>query len=425
MLTLSNARVFDGTQMLPGRRSVTLDGDRIVSVSEQPGVGAGERIDVNGMTLMPGLVTCHLHPDFFKFEAPAAVGGDQLGKELPPGVLMAIGVRTCRVLLESGFTGYVGAACSYNIDPQLKIAIREGIIPGPRILACSHHVGTTADANDPLKWWQKFQAGGIDVFADGPDDMRKIVREEIRCGAEVIKFFASPGHLIPHHRGHRNMSHVEMAALVETAHDRGALVRAHVCHKDVILECIELGVDIIDHADEIDEEVIEAMVKAGSYWVPSLTFTRQLLDLGIDTRGENTRSWEQVQRMLPVAQKAGVRIVLGDDYAGVFRNMVKDDPLDHQVGCYGREVAFYSAVEGISTNDVLGWGTRVGGQLLGRGEKVGVVEQGALADLIVVDGDPLADPGLFGRPNDTLKAVIRAGELTIDRLSPAQRQKAA
>jgi hypothetical protein len=121
--------------------------------------------------------------------------------------------------------------------------------------------------------------------------------------------------------------------------------------------------------------------------------------------------------MLPVAQAAGVRILVGDDYSGVLRDVLKDDPLDHQVGNYGREFAYYGEIEGLAPTDVLSWGTSNAGQLLvdppGR---VGVVEPGAIADLIVVDGDPLADLSLLARPNVALKAVIRDGGLVIDRL---------
>ncbi|MGB8365333.1 MAG: amidohydrolase family protein [Rhizomicrobium sp.] len=427
MLTLTNARLFDGRQMLPGRRSVTLDGDRITTVSEQSGIGSGERIDVGGMTLMPGLITCHLHPDFYKYKLTEVFSGIQLGKELPPGVLMAIGVRTCRVLLESGFTGYVGAACSHDIDAQLKMAIEMGIIPGPRILACSHHVGTTADANDPRKWWQRFETPGIDVFADGPDALRKLVREEIRRGAETIKFFASPGHLIPGHRGRRNMARDEIAAIVNAAHERGVLVRSHVCHKDMILECIELGVDVIDHGDEMDEECVDAMAKAGTFWVPSLTFTKLLLDLGgFDDDGEFAKSYDLLRCVLPLAQKAGVRILIGDDYSGLVSDSCKDDPLDHQVGCYGRELAFYGAIEGLSSAEVLAWGTKNAGELLVKAPgRVGVIEPGALADLIIVDGEPMADLSLLARPNEALKAVIRNGAMVIDRLPPANSRRAA
>jgi imidazolonepropionase-like amidohydrolase len=424
MLTLTNARVFDGRAMLAGRCSITLDRNRIVAVDEQPSAGLGEKIDLGGMTLMPGLITCHLHADFYKFTLAEGLAGFPLGKELPPGVLMAIGVRTCRVLLESGFTGYVGASCSNDIDAQLKIAIAEEIVPGPRIRACSHHLGTTADLNDSRKWWQRYATPGTDLFLDGPDDMRRQVREEIRRGAETIKFFASTGHGFTG-RTARNMTRGEIKALVDAAHERGAKVRAHVSDKAMILECLELGVDVIDHGDEVDEEVIEAMVNANAFWVPSQIYTKVLLDLGWGDAVMQAQ-YDNVRRMLPLAQKAGVKILVGDDYSGVLRDMMQDDPLDHQVGRYGREFAHYADIEGLSPMEVLTWGTSNAGELLvGAPGQLGVVEAGALADLIVVDGDPLADLTLLSRPEQALKAVIRDGAFVMDRLPQQGRQIAA
>ncbi len=195
----------------------------------------------------------------------------------------------------------------------------------------------------------------------------------------------------------------------------------------MILECIELGVDVIDHGDEIDDEVIEKMVEAGTFWVPSLTYLWSLLEVGYAKRfGVSPQLYEHVQEMLPRAQRAGVRILVGDDYSGVFRTLLADDPLDHQVGNYGREFAFYAAIAGLSPAEVLTWGTSNAGQLLvDAPRKVGVVEAGALADLIVVDGDPLADLSLLARPRDTLKAVIRDGSFVIDRLPPRPASAAA
>lgn len=424
MLTFTNAHVFDGRRMLPGRASVTLDGNRIVAVGEA--AGAGPVIDLGGMTLMPGLITSHLHADFYKFTLAEGLAGEPLGKELPPNVLMAVGIRTCRVLLESGFTGYVGASCSNDVDAQLKIAIAEGIIPGPRIRACSHHLGTTADLNDSRKWWRRFQTPGTDLFIDGPDAMRRQVREEIRRGAETIKVFASAGHGFVG-RTARNMETDELRALVEAAHQRGAKVRAHVSDRAMILECLELGVDVIDHGDEVDDEVIEAMARAGAFWVPSQIYTKSLLDLGWgDPAGIMQGQYDNVLRMLPRAQKAGVKILVGDDYSGVLRDQIDDDPLDHQVGCYGREFAYYAALEGLTPAEVLAWGTANAGELLiGGADRLGVVEPGALADLIVVDGDPLADLSLLARPERALKAVIRDDAFVIDRLPPRKGQLAA
>ena len=424
MLTLTNARIFDGRTLLPGTHSVTLEDKRIKAIDDQSQPASAEAIDIDGMTVMPGLITCHLHPDFYKFSISIAAT-ERPGKELPPGVMMAIGVRTCRVLLESGFTGYAGASCAHDIDAQLKMAIEDDIIPGPRIRACGHHLGTTGDMNNGGRWWKRYETPGTDICVDGPDAMRALVREEINRGVETIKIFASAGHGQPH-RTTRNMSRDEIAAIIDTAHERGAKVRAHVSDKAMMLECIELGLDLVDHGDEIDEEVIAAMVEAGTFWVPSLIYPWSLLELGYAAEvGVTREQYDHVRAMLPVAQAAGVRILTGDDYSGIFRDLLDDDPLDHQVGNYGREFAYYGAIEGLSAADVLSWGTSNAGQLLvDPPERVGVVEAGALADLIVIDGDPLTDLSLLARPHDALKAVIRDGALVVDRLAAkaAERQ---
>ena len=414
MRALTNATVFDGRQLLPDRHTVELEGDRIAAVDDTLTDEADDVVDVGGMTVMPGLITCHLHPDFYKFDIFA---GEKPGKELPPGVMMAIGVRTCHVLLESGFTGYVGASCAHDIDASLKIAIAQGIISGPRIRACGHHIGTTGDMNNRSRWWKPYETPGLDICDDGPSAMRKLVRQEIGRGVETIKIFAGAGHGIPG-KTMRNMARDEIAAVVDAAHDRGAKVRAHVADREMILECIALGVDIIDHGDEIDDEIIDKMVQAGTFWVPSLVYLWSLLEVGYAAQfGVTTELYEHVRAMLPVAQEAGVRILVGDDYSGVFRNLIKDDPLDHQVGNYGREFAFYGEIDGLKPADVLSWGTSNAGQLLvDPPAKVGVIEPGSLADLIIVDGDPLEDLSLLARPNESLKAVIRDGEFVIDRL---------
>jgi imidazolonepropionase-like amidohydrolase len=417
MIAFANARVFDGRQPLPGLQTVVLEDKRIASVS--PGPAPADAIDLGGMTLMPGLITCHFHPDFYKFTLAQGFAGEPLGKELPPGVLMAIAIRNCGVLLESGFTGYVGATAGHDIDAQLKMAIAQGIMPGPRIRACSMHIGTTGDLNHSKNWWREMTSPGTDVFVDGPAEMRKTVREFVRRGAETIKLFTSAGHGFPGPVP-RNMERDEIEAAVQAAHHRGAKVRAHCADRAMIAECVELGVDIIDHGDEIDEALIEVMAKAGTCWVPSLIYPKCLLELGWGNP-RMQELYDHVRAMLPKAQAAGVKILIGDDYSGVFRDVLADDPLDHQVGNYGREFAYYGAIEGLSPAEVLSWGTANAGEVLtGGADRLGVVEVGALADLIVIDGDPLADLSLLANPQKHLKAVIRDGQFVIDRLPPRQ-----
>jgi hypothetical protein len=165
------------------------------------------------------------------------------------------------------------------------------------------------------------------------------------------------------------------------------------------------------------------MAERGTFWTPSLVYPTCMIALG--WADAELPGWvENVKAMLPVAQKAGVRILTGDDYSGVFRDVLEDDPLDHKVGDYGREFAFYGAVAGLSPAEVLSWGTRNAGQALTGGhDRLGVIEAGALADLIVVDGDPLADLSILAKPQQHLKAVIRDGRVVLDRLPPADPQQ--
>ena len=143
-----------------------------------------------------------------------------------------------------------------------------------------------------------------------------------------------------------------------------------------------------------------------------------MIETGLGRRRGVPRTTANVAAMLPVAQDAGVR---DPDrrrlFSGVFRDVLPDDPLDHKVGDYGREFAFYADKTGISAETLLSWGTRNAGQALTGGrDTLGVIEAGALADLIVVDGDPLADLSLLARPQEALRALMRDGAMLVDRL---------
>ena len=274
--------------------------------------------------------------------------------------MMAIGVRTCRVLLESGFTGYVGASCAHDIDAQLKMAIAQDIIPGPRIRACGHHIGTTGDMNN--------RGAVVEGLRDaGPRPRRRRPRRAAEAGPPGDQPRASrrsrsspaPGTASPNRTDAQHVPRRDRRRSSTTAHERGAKVRAHVADREMILECIELGVDVIDHGDEIDDEIIEQMVAAGHLLgaEPRLPLEPVRGRLRRAVRRDAASSTTTCARCCPMAQQAGVRILVGDDYSGVFRTLIEDDPLDHQVGNYGREFAFYGEIDGLSPADVLSWGT--------------------------------------------------------------------
>jgi imidazolonepropionase-like amidohydrolase len=181
------------------------------------------------------------------------------------------------------------------------------------------------------------------------------------------------------------MSRSELAAAIETAHERGVLIRGHLVNKPAILMALELGIDIVDHCDEMDDEVIAALVETGATVVPSLHFPKHFLETfgsGLGFAADAIRSdLEHMYSAIPKAQAAGVRFVLGDDYGAI--------GFPH--GAYGGELTLYVQHAGVTPLDVIGWATRNGAELVGRANDLGTVEVGKLADLLVVEGDPSTD----------------------------------
>lgn len=162
-MELRDAALFDGHVFREGRYDIRVEDNLITAVTPHDARADSSHgaIDLDGRTVMPGLVHGHMHAELFAYGAADFMGGQTLGKERPPGVLMAIAMRTCGVMFDSGFTGFIGAACSSYTDPQLKMAITDGIVDGPRIRACSHHVA-------PLEIITAHAAGGTSPTFPAP-----------------------------------------------------------------------------------------------------------------------------------------------------------------------------------------------------------------------------------------------------------------
>ena len=313
------------------------------------------------------------------------------GAERPAGVLMAVAINTCRNLLESGYTMAVSAACSNDIDACLKMSMNEGLIEGPRLLACSPHIETTG--NERPHWWYESRNTGMQVFIDGPEEMRKAVRTQIRRGADWIKILPTGGHGItePHYR---RLSNDEIVAAVQTAHDLGKRVRAHAAWRELIAECVEAGVDVIDHGDEVDEPIIEAMHERGTFWVPSMRVLDVALGMsdggavpegGLDaemTRGVRDE-WDNLAKMVPIANEAGIRILPGDDYGVPI--------VPHVAGVYSTEFSTYVNHTGVGALDTLRWATRHMAELLQMEGEVGTIAEGRSPTCSSCATDPSED----------------------------------
>src|SRR3546814_534762 len=171
-----------------------------------------------------------------------------------------------RLALNAGVTRVVGGSCSNDIDAQRKLAVEKGFIVGPHMTAASRHVVTTADHEDRGVWWRPppvaedgVRRVGHNVFADGPEAMVRAVRQEICRGAEIIKLVPSGGHGYHWSSQYRGLSRSELEAAVTAAHERDARVRAHTSTREVILECLNAGVDIIDRSEEHTSELQSLM----------------------------------------------------------------------------------------------------------------------------------------------------------------------
>ena len=400
-LILQDATILDGENG-PRRSNLTIAGDRIEAVGEAPyEARPGDRVvPLGGRTVMPGMVLGHYHAAYWKMKA-----GVPIGLDAPTPLQTLRAAANIRLALDSGFTGIIGAGSPNGIDIGLKNAIAEGTIVGPRIVACSRDVSATGHSSDmsyPSHWAIGARAG-INL-ADGADAFRRAVRQEVKDGAEIIKLFVTRGHATGGTGQEMEITRDEFTAAVEAAHDRGAKVRAHIANRDAILMALDLGIHIIDHGDGFDERCIERSLRQDVYLTPSLLYPKVVIGAmpGVPYTDEMIEPFEQMKRDLPAINAAGVKILLGDDYGAMF--------MDH--GRYGEELALYVDIPAL---DVIRWATKNGAEAMGLGDQTGTLTPGKLADIVVLDGDPLADITILQDPARIL-AVFKGGAAAKDEL---------
>jgi imidazolonepropionase-like amidohydrolase len=363
-------------------------------------------VDVEGTTLMPGMVSCHFHATYHEL----GLLPGPFGLSEAPAMQAVRAVVNLEKVLMSGFTSAVSAGAPFAIDASMDKAIKEGAIAGPRLVPGSRDVSTTGHANDYAPWYWRVAEPGALHLCDGPDEFRRAVREEIKEGARIIKMFVTGGHGVPRAPERIEMTRAEMAAAIEAAHLRGAKIRGHIANRDAILMAIELGIDVIDHGDGMDAECIERLVESGTFVVPSMFFLyrySELLKSQNPTIAQSMRDdLDAGLAVLPQACEAGVKLVLGDDYGAA--------GFPH--GIYGEELEFYVKVAGIAALEVIRWATVNGAELMGRGHELGTVAPGKLADLLVVDGDPVTDISVLADPGH-IRAVMKDGRFVKDELT--------
>lgn len=427
-----NGRVFDGTEVLASGTNVVVEGNRITQVSAAPVETGAEDVvhDLAGKTLMPGMVQCHFHTGF---GPDAGNPSPYLGQGMPAAYLGMVAAKNAQIAIQFGVTSIIGSSNGDGLDLCLKEAILLGLTQGPRVVPCTHEFMASGDSadGDTRSWYMGIEHKGLTRRVDGVDEMRQAVREEVGRGCQIVKLAISDGHgsqVIP---DWNYMSEDEVVCAVETAHGRKAMVRAHCPTTSGILMCARAGVDIIDHADLIDDEGIDAVVAAGASVTPSYLWSERYMAFaeswdyangpfpignGFPETHEATlarlagvkEQFEYSVSMLPKMRAAGINLCLGDDYG--FAMMPHGD--------YASEMEAYVKY-GTPPIEVMQWGTRNGARAMGRhGTDLGEVAEGKLADLIVVEGDPTEDVLVFRDPSN-VKLVLKDGQVEKDLLSAA------
>ncbi|WP_176489132.1 amidohydrolase family protein [Rhizorhabdus dicambivorans] len=401
-LILTNANIVDVVGEHSGLGTVVISGDRIASVVHDIVKDAAadvQLVDLGGLSLMAGMFNCHFHATYPGL--PLAAKRLPIGLEQPPVLQTLQAAYTVQKAMASGFTSLVSAGAPFAIDAGLKAAIAQGLLSGPRIMAGSRDISTTGHSLDQLYpwYWDGVTMPSV-VNCDGEDAFRRAVREEIKRGAEIIKVFATSGHGVPGNLGQIDLTRAEFAAITSAAHQRGAKVRAHVANLEGIELALDVGVDLIDHGDGLDRRCMERMIGQGVFLAPSMLYAhRYVQQMGGVLADAMKADLDRMGALLPEANAAGLQIVLGDDYGGAL--------LAH--GDYGAELDYYVNIVGINARDVLRWATLHGAQLVGRGDDLGRLSGGSIADLLIIDGDPVADIRVLLDPLNIL-AVIQDGK---------------
>jgi imidazolonepropionase-like amidohydrolase len=389
-------RVFDGTGAEPAEADVAVEGDRIVAVG--PGLDGDEAVDVAGRTLLPGLIDCHTHVcvshvDLWKIaQRPFSYEFYEAQQNL--AATLQIGITTIR---DAG-----------GADLGIKEAVVDGLIPGPRMQISIIMLTQTGGHGD--NWYPSGSTvpffaehpGRPSGLVDGPDEARRKVREVVRAGADVIKVATSGGVLSPRDDPrHAHFRPAELEAIVEEATAAGIFVMAHAQGADGIKNAIRAGIRSIDHGIYLDDEAIELMKERGAWFVPTLVAPQGVIDAadaGVPLPPavvDKARSVTEIHRAaFRKAVEAGVAIAMGTD-SGVTphgRNL--------------RELTLMVA-GGMTPAAALEATTRSAARLLGVDDRLGTIEEGKLADLVVVSGDPYAFDDLGQRVDEVWKAGVR------------------
>jgi imidazolonepropionase-like amidohydrolase len=402
----TNVRILDGTGDYPYTGEVLVQGNRIRRV------GRGSRttptagvtvIDGAGATLMPGMCEAHTH---FSWNDQPGLSAIQ---RMPTEEHILWCAHIAKRHLDMGWTSCVGAATAKpRLDVVIRNAIESGQIPGPRYLAASQEItvpGGLGDETLPHLPYPEFSFGAI---VNGPEEMRKTVRMFLKYGVDTIKLNLSGEYIAGIPAEFTPMTDEEIAVAVKEVRMRGKRLSAHARSAESVKQCIRHGIDLIYHASFIDEEGLDMLeaakdkhfVAPGIAWLINTSYHAAEWGITPDAAKQMGyhRELEIACESLKKMRKRGIRILPGGDYGFAW--------IKH--GTNAKDLEYFVKYLGFTPMEALQSATKYGGEIMMRGKELGQVKEGFLADLLLVDGDPVVNLAVLQDPKKLL-AIMKDG----------------
>ena len=399
-VVFTNVRILDGTGDYPYSGEVTVQGNRIRQVTKgssrlNGGAGMGGQTVIDGMgaTLMPGLCDAHLHLSWNN-----APGIDPI-QMMPPEEHTLVTAQMAKLVLDAGFTMGCGAAAAKpRLDVVVRNAINNGMIPGPRYRAAGPEITTVGGLGDSAPSHIPHEGLNLGIVVSGPEEVRRVVRTLIKYGVDSIKLNLSGEEITGMKAEETPMSEEEVAMAVKEAKARGLVLAAHARSSGSVMQCVRHGIQNIYHASFANEEALDMLeankdkhfVAPGLAWL--INTARHAGEWGIKPGSALSIAYErELEHAVETCKKMhrrGIRLLIGGDYGFAWTPQ----------GTNAKDLETFVDLLGFSPMEAILAATKFGGQIMMRGDELGMIKPGYLADMLLVDGDPdRQHPGLAGQ----------------------------